>query len=178
MTDRKLFAVAKKIKKIATTGAIVRERKLEPGERATNQLYKAYSMFNYNLKQLRPVPVLGSQYSISESRQAMVHDMKFDSTAVVLDQGGQLGQKILKFNFNIKIASSNTHPFAEYLKVGEPGVSASPADMIRSMIGLYYDMPMDLVRVYVNGVLIAGDLVSKEVEEAKKLTGQSTKVNS
>jgi hypothetical protein len=174
MTERKLFAVAKKIKnKLATTGAIVRERELEPGERAVDQLYKAYSMFNYNLKQLRSVPLLGNNYSHSQARQAMVSNLVYDSKAFVLDQGRELGQKILKFNFNIKVASANTQPFVEYLQVGERGVLASPADMIRNMIGLHYDMPMDLVRVYVNGVLIAGNLESIEVEEARKLTGQS-----
>jgi hypothetical protein len=181
MKYRKLFVVASKVKgniKTATTGGLVTQISLEPGKRAIDILNKESSKFNYNLKNSIPVPILGGNYTRSVGEQAMIHNINYESKASVLNKSGDSIQKILKFDFNIKVSSSNTHPFFEYLKVGEKGVSISPADMIRSMIGLYYKIPMDLVRVYLNGVLVAGEYGSKEVEEARRLTGQSTNGNS
>jgi hypothetical protein len=163
-------AMAETLSKVGTSGGTTQRKTLAVSTVAQNYIESSVKAFNEKID--REIPIAGPDGEPSEinARARMtagkVQNVEWKSIATVLDQGATLGQKILKIDFYVTIQAVNAEPFIFFFKNGERGVDDYPPSVnVQTATGADYRVSQDDVRVYVNGIMVAGDLTTDEVNK-------------
>jgi hypothetical protein len=163
-------AMAQTLSKVGTSGGATQRKTLAVSTVAQNYIQSSVKAFNEKID--REIPIAGPDGEPSEvnARARMtagkVQNVEWKSIATVLDQGSTLGQKILKIDFYVTIQAVNAEPFISFFKNGDRGFSDSPpAENVQIATGADYRVSQDDVRVYVNGIMTAGELTPEEVNK-------------
>jgi hypothetical protein len=162
--------LVKALSKLGSSGAPTQKKTLAVSTVAQSYIESNLKAFNDKID--REIPISGPDGEPSEvnARARMiagkVQNVQWKSVATVLDQGAELGQKILKIDFYITVQAANAEPFISFFKNGERGLTnIPPSENVQVATAADYRVPQEEVRVYVNGIITAGELTDEEVNQ-------------
>jgi hypothetical protein len=165
-----LKSMTETLSKLGTSGGETEKRTLAVSVVAQNYIESSIKSFNDKID--REIPIAGPDGEPSEANAkarmtaGKVQNVEWKAVATVLNQGSTLGQKILNIDFYITIQAVNPEPFISFFKNGERGLTDStPVKNVQTATAADYRVSEDVIRVYVNGIMVVGELTDDEFEK-------------
>lgn len=170
------------ISKIATTAGKVEKRELATPNYIPTYLKSLAVRFNKQIDSEIPIHDASGEpndtYVADRGRAGKIQHISQKVIGTILNEGQNIGEKIIQLDCYIDIMSPNPAPFKILLVNGAIGSDSIPVRNIQKMVAERYNFPAEKIRIFVNNQVAVGQLNAEELKAGIQEAYQKDKENS